>query len=276
MSLDSYVSSLPFSPDNFQQDAFEALRRDESVLVAAPTASGKTVVAEAAMHQAIERGKRAFYTTPIKALSNQKFDDFRDMFGESQVGLLTGDNSINGRAPVVVMTTEVLRNMIYVGNHDLDNVDVVVLDEIHYLSDRERGPVWEEVIIHLPLDIRIVGLSATVSNAEEFADWLRARRGAVTLVKTNQRPVPLDVEYGVYDKVQDSVVVDDLFGSSGSNPNPQLVRLLRKSDRRRRRFHTPRRTRMVEHLADRDLLPCIFFVFSRAGCDEGGNLVAAP
>ena len=275
MSLASYIAELGFKPDDFQTEAFEALRRNESVLVAAPTASGKTVVAEAAIHQALERGRRAFYTTPIKALSNQKFADFCDMFGESNVGLLTGDNSINGRAPVVVMTTEVLRNMIYVNNYDLDELEVVVLDEIHYLSDRERGPVWEEVIIHLPSDIRIVGLSATVSNAEEFAEWLRARRGPTQLVRTDRRPVPLAVEYGVYDKVHDQVVVDDLFGRSGTNPNPNLVRLLRKSDKRRRRFNTPRRTRMVEHLSDRDLLPCIFFVFSRNGCDEGARQVAS-
>jgi ATP-dependent RNA helicase HelY len=275
MSLDSYIAELPFTPDDFQKDAFAALAGNESVLVAAPTASGKTVVAEAAIHQALEMGRRAFYTTPIKALSNQKYVDFCEMFGEANVGLLTGDNSINGRAPVVVMTTEVLRNMIYVDSFALDHLEMVVLDEIHYLSDRERGPVWEEVIIHLPPDIRIVGLSATVSNAEEFAQWLRARRGEVALVGTDRRPVPLLVEYGVYDKVQDHVVVDELFGQSGTNPNPRLVRLLRKSDRRRRRFHTPRRTRMVEHLADRDLLPCIFFVFSRKGCDEGARQVSS-
>ncbi|NND13809.1 MAG: DEAD/DEAH box helicase, partial [Acidimicrobiia bacterium] len=182
MSLSEYISSLAFPPDPFQVQAFEALARDESVLVAAPTASGKTVVAEAAIHQAIERGMRAFYTTPIKALSNQKFIDFQTLFGTDNVGLLTGDNSINGRAPVVVMTTEVLRNMIYAENQDLGDLEVVILDEIHYLSDRERGAVWEEVIIHLPSEIRIVGLSATVSNASEFRDWLASRRGDVELV----------------------------------------------------------------------------------------------
>lgn len=275
MSLSEYISSLPFPPDPFQVQAFEALARNESVLVAAPTASGKTVVAEAAIHQAIERGMRAFYTTPIKALSNQKFIDFQDLFGTENVGLLTGDNSINGRAPVVVMTTEVLRNMIYAENQDLDDLEMVILDEIHYLSDRERGAVWEEVIIHLPAGIRIVGLSATVSNASEFRDWLASRRGDVELVHTEKRPVPLAVEYAVYDKTRDTTVVEPLFGKSGSNPNPDLIRLLRKSDKRRRRFHTPRRVRMVEHLQDRDLLPCIFFVFSRNGCDEGARQVAS-
>ncbi len=275
MSLSEYISSLPFPPDPFQVQAFEALARNESVLVAAPTASGKTVVAEAAIHQAVDRGMRAFYTTPIKALSNQKFIDFQDLFGTENVGLLTGDNSINGRAPVVVMTTEVLRNMIYAENQDLDDLEMVILDEIHYLSDRERGAVWEEVIIHLPHDIRIVGLSATVSNASEFRDWLESRRGEVELVHTEKRPVPLAVEYAVYDKTRDTTVVEPLFGRSGSNPNPDLIRLLRKSDKRRRRFHTPRRVRMVEHLQDRDLLPCIFFVFSRNGCDEGARQVAS-
>lgn len=274
MSLDAYIDGLPFEPDPFQVEAFDALRQGESVLVAAPTASGKTVVAEAAIHQALDRGRRAFYTTPIKALSNQKFLDFSEQFGGENVGLLTGDNSINGWAPVVVMTTEVLRNMIYAANQDLDRLDVAILDEIHYLADRERGPVWEEVIIHLPSAVRVVGLSATVSNAEEFAAWLRARRGDIRLVHTETRPVPLEVEYGVYDKTRDLTIVQPFFGSSGNHPNPQLVRLLRKSDRRRRRFHTPRRIEMVEVLLDRDLLPCIFFVFSRKGCDEAARQVA--
>ncbi len=275
MSLPDYIAGLAFPPDPFQVQAFEALERNESVLVAAPTASGKTVVAEAAIHQALDRGKRAFYTTPIKALSNQKFIDFQSLFGSEKVGLLTGDNSINGRAPVVVMTTEVLRNMIYAETQNLGELEIVILDEIHYLSDRERGAVWEEVIIHLPPDIRIVGLSATVSNAGEFRDWLASRRGDVELVHTEVRPVPLEVEYAVYDKTQDRTVVEPLFGKSGTNPNPGLVRLLRKSDRRRRRFHTPRRVSVVEHLQDRDLLPCIFFVFSRNGCDEGARQVAS-
>ncbi|HET6920382.1 MAG TPA: DEAD/DEAH box helicase, partial [Jiangellaceae bacterium] len=167
----------PFELDPFQLRAIAALDEDRSVLVAAPTGSGKTVVAEHAVARALAEGRKAFYTTPIKALSNQKFADLARRHGTENVGLLTGDNSINGDAPVVVMTTEVLRNMIYAGSPALNGLQFVVLDEVHYLQDAYRGPVWEEVIIHLPAAVRLVCLSATVSNAEEVAEWLETVRG---------------------------------------------------------------------------------------------------
>ncbi|MDH3607338.1 MAG: DEAD/DEAH box helicase, partial [Acidimicrobiia bacterium] len=193
--LDDFVARLSFTPDKFQIDAFAALVAGESVVVAAPTSAGKTLVAEAAVALAVAANRRAFYTTPIKALSNQKFADFSELYGPDQVGLLTGDNSINGQAPVIVMTTEVLRNMIYARSRDLSGLGVVVLDEVHYLQDSARGPVWEEIIIHLPEGIPVVGLSATVANAAQFTDWVATRRGTTRLVQENTRPVPLSGQY---------------------------------------------------------------------------------
>ena len=171
-----YVDTLSFRPDEFQIQAMDALEAGHSVLVAAPTGAGKTVVGEFAVALSLSTDSRAFYTTPIKALSNQKFADFQKRYGEERVGLLTGDTSINPDAPIIVMTTEVLRNMIYMGA-DLSTLSHVVLDEVHYLADRFRGPVWEEVLIHLPQHTRVVALSATVSNAEEFGEWIGQVRG---------------------------------------------------------------------------------------------------
>src|SRR6478736_6660464 len=183
------VVGFPF--DDFQVRACQALEEGRGVLVAAPTGAGKTVVGEFAVHLALATGRKAFYTTPIKALSNQKYHDLARRHGADQVGLLTGDTSINGDAPIVVMTTEVLRNMLYAGSRALDGLGYVVMDEVHYLADRFRGPVWEEVIIHLSDDVQLVSLSATVSNAEEFGDWLEMVRGDTTVVVSERRPVPL-------------------------------------------------------------------------------------
>src|SRR5437588_12783981 len=167
----SFISGLGFTPDPFQLKAFDAVDAGHSVVVAAPTGSGKTAVAEYAVAKALAEGSKAFYTTPLKALSNQKYGDLVRRHGSDRVGLLTGDNAINGDAPVVVMTTEVLRNMIYAGSPALTGLRCVVLDEVHYLQNPYRGAVWEEVIIHSPPPVKLVCLSATVSNAEEFADW---------------------------------------------------------------------------------------------------------
>src|SRR5260370_12701618 len=180
-----------FEFDDFQRRACQGLKDGTSVLVAAPTGSGKTVVGEFAVHLALAAGRKCFYTTPIKALSNQKYADLVRRYGAAKVGLLTGDNSINGEAPVVVMTTEVLRNMLYAGSGTLSGLGYVVMDEVHYLADRFRGAVWEEVIIHLPESVRLVALSATVSNVEEFAGWLRTVRGDTKSIVWEHRPVPL-------------------------------------------------------------------------------------
>ena len=189
--LTAFQALYDFTFDDFQLRACQALNAGHGVLVAAPTGSGKTVVGEYAVHLALAEGRKCFYTTPIKALSNQKYGDLVRRYGPGQVGLLTGDNSINGEAPVVVMTTEVLRNMLYGGSATLAGLSYVVLDEVHYLADRFRGAVWEEVIIHLPESVRVVALSATVSNAEEFGDWLAQVRGGTTVIVDEHRPVPL-------------------------------------------------------------------------------------
>src|SRR5688572_23978719 len=185
----AFLAGLGFEPDPFQLQAMDALDDGRSVLVAAPTGSGKTVVAEYAVAKALAEGGKAFYTTPLKALSNQKYGDLVRVHGSRKVGLLTGDNSINGDAPVVVMTTEVLRNMIYAGSDALVGLRYVVLDEVHYLQNAYRGPVWEEVIIHTPPEVDLVCLSATVSNAEEFADWIQTVRGETTAIIEETRPV---------------------------------------------------------------------------------------
>ena len=187
-----FAESLPFELDDFQTEANDALEAGSNVLVAAPTGAGKTVVADFAIYLAQERNVKAFYTTPIKALSNQKYHDLVDVYGPDKVGLLTGDTSINSEADIVVMTTEVLRNMLYERSTTLNALRYVILDEVHYLADRFRGPVWEEVIIHLPKTVKIVGLSATVSNVEDFSNWIASVRGDTKLVISEHRPVPLE------------------------------------------------------------------------------------
>jgi ATP-dependent RNA helicase HelY len=189
--LGAFAAELPFPLDPFQREACRALEAGRGVLVAAPTGAGKTVVGEFAVHLALRKGLKAFYTTPIKALSNQKYTELSDAYGQDRVGLLTGDVTVNGEAPVVVMTTEVLRNMLYAGSSTLHGLGYVVMDEVHYLADRFRGAVWEEVIIHLPREVRLVSLSATVSNAEEFGAWLDTVRGETEIIVSEHRPVPL-------------------------------------------------------------------------------------
>ncbi len=246
------------------------------MLVAAPTGSGKTVVAEYAVASALNYGRKIFYTTPIKALSNQKFSDLRKRYGADRVGLLTGDNSINGDARVVVMTTEVLRNMIYAGSATLDGLGYVVLDEVHYLQDSYRGPVWEEVIIHTPASVQLVCLSATVSNAKELADWLSTVRGPTRCVTEFERPVDLVHLYMVGEK---GAVKDHLLPTLVSQrANPEAQRFdrattgpPRKGMRMQRTYYTPRRTDVIERLDDEDLLPALYFIFSRAACSDAAR-----
>ncbi|MDO3640174.1 DEAD/DEAH box helicase, partial [Mycolicibacterium arseniciresistens] len=189
--LADFTAALPFALDDFQLRACRALENGHGVLVCAPTGAGKTVVGEFAVHLALAAGRKCFYTTPIKALSNQKHTDLVARYGAARIGLLTGDQSINGDADVVVMTTEVLRNMLYADSPALRGLAFVVMDEVHFLADRMRGAVWEEVILHLPDDVRLVSLSATVSNAEEFGGWIQTVRGDTTVVVDEHRPVPL-------------------------------------------------------------------------------------
>ena len=272
----TFLDGVGFEPDPFQIEAIEAIERGASVVVAAPTGSGTTLIAEAAIEIALAAGKRAFYTTPIKALSNQKYRDLVDRYGEEGTGLLTGDNSVNGEAPVVVMTTEVLRNMIYADSIALEGLGVVILDEVHYLQDRYRGSVWEETIIHLPAEIQLVNLSATVANGQEFAGWVRARRGATELVVEEKRPVPLESMYLIRDRYHDNAIEwFPVFGKDGIRPNPRVVTLLRKGRGRAKRFSTPRRLEVAEALLAAAKLPAIYFIFSRAGCDDAARSVAS-
>src|SRR5205809_3346270 len=225
MRRDEFAAGYDFELDDFQRRALDALDAGRSVLVAAPTGSGKTLVAEYAVAKALDDGAKAFYTTPLKALSNQKFGDLVRRHGPSKVGLLTGDNSINGDAPVVVMTTEVLRNMIYAGSPALDGLRYVVLDEVHYLQDRSRGDVWEEVIIHLPSEIDIVALSATVSNAEEVAAWMQTVRGETEAIIEERRPVELRHLYMVGERGTEGVHLLPTFVDDGElRPNPVAAR----------------------------------------------------
>ena len=272
MDRSDFLRGYEFELDPFQEHALDALEAGRSVLVAAPTGSGKTLVAEYAVAKALAEGGKAFYTTPIKALSNQKFGDLSRRHGQANVGLLTGDNAINGDAPVVVMTTEVLRNMIYAGSPALNGLRYVVLDEVHYLQDPYRGPVWEEVIIHSPPEVVLVCLSATVSNAEEFADWIQTVRGATTAVIEERRPVELQHLYLVGDRTSDDLVMLPTFVDG--RPNPEASRLDvaatrgRRYGRPRSRQYTPRRVEVVERLNDEGMLPAIYFIFSRAACDD--------
>jgi ATP-dependent RNA helicase HelY len=278
--LADFLARYSFGLDPFQDEACRALEAGRGVLVAAPTGAGKTVVGEFAAHLALQTGRKCFYTTPIKALSNQKYADLSAWHGPDDVGLLTGDNSINGDASVVVMTTEVLRNMLYAGSDTLRGLGYVVMDEVHYLADRFRGGVWAEVIIHLPDDVRLVSLSATVSNAEEFGEWLGEVRGDTAVIVEEHRPVPLWQSMLVGRRLYD-LYADDAH----SDVNPELLRLAREDDRfgrpggsrrsrpgdrprPRRGPWVPARPDVVEELDRAGMLPAITFIFSRQGCDQ--------
>src|SRR5215469_9482810 len=286
--LTSFQQLYGFEFDEFQLRACRAMDEGHGVLVAAPTGSGKTVIGEFAVHLALAAGRKCFYTTPIKALSNQKYNDLVSRYSAAPVGLLTGDNSINGEAPIVVMTTEVLRNMLYAGSVTLDGLGYVVLDEVHYLADKYRGAVWEEVILQLPESVQVVALSATVSNAEEFGDWLEEVRGGTTVIVDEHRPVPLWQHMLVGRQLY------DLFARNGA-VSPELRRATnrgsaagnggngkpgrggarsgggqsRNAQRGRHpvRYRPPRRAEVIERLDAEGLLPAITFIFSRAGCD---------
>lgn len=266
-----FIAQFDFGFDDFQIAACHAVEEGRGVLVAAPTGAGKTVVGEFAAFSSLARGKKCFYTTPIKALSNQKFHEFVERFGEDRVGLLTGDTNINSDAEIMVMTTEVLRNMLYANSSTLLNLGAVVMDEVHYLADKFRGAVWEEVLIHLMESVQVISLSATVSNAEEFGEWLGEVRGSTDVIVSEVRPIPL------YQHVIIGNRLIDLFSEPG-RVNPEILGLERQA---LKRVRTPRhrsdrfghdgdrlsRDEVIEKLQRENLLPAITFIFSRAGCD---------
>ncbi|MGV0652736.1 RNA helicase [Mycolicibacterium thermoresistibile] len=284
-ALAEFAGQLDFELDDFQRRACEALENGHGVLVCAPTGAGKTVVGEFAVHLALAAGRKCFYTTPIKALSNQKHHDLVARYGPERIGLLTGDQSINGDAPIVVMTTEVLRNMLYAGSPTLEGLAYVVMDEVHFLADRMRGAVWEEVILHLPEEVRLVSLSATVSNAEEFGGWMQTVRGDTTVVVDEHRPVPLWQHVMVGRRLFD--LFDYRAAKSGGEPvvdrnllrhiehRREAERLVDWQPRGRGRpprgrpglYRPPTRPEVIATLDAEGLLPAITFVFSRAGCD---------
>ena len=266
---------FPFPLDPFQLEAIDALNQGHSVVVSAPTGSGKTLVGEYAIHRALAHGQKVFYTTPLKALSNQKLRDFREQFGAEKVGLLTGDLSLNREAQIVVMTTEIFRNMLYAeaDDHDdpLENVEAVVLDECHYMNDSQRGTVWEESIIHCPPPIQLVALSATVANAGQLTDWIGRVHGPTQLVLSDFRPVPLAFSFcsskGLHPLLNDE--------GTGLHPNCKVWRAPKGSQRKGPKTAKPPQPEapplgfVVAQMAERDMLPAIYFIFSRRGCDKG-------
>jgi ATP-dependent RNA helicase HelY len=284
--LTRFAAEASFEFDDFQLSGCRALEDGHGVLVCAPTGAGKTIVGEFAVHLALAEGRKCFYTTPIKALSNQKYADLIASHGKDAVGLLTGDTSINGSAQIVVMTTEVLRNMLYAGSSTINELAYVVMDEVHYLADRFRGAVWEEVILHLPEHVRVVGLSATVSNAEEFGEWLVEVRGDTAVVVSEHRPVPLWQHMLVGNRMFDLFAGDEAGVPDGElHINHALLRRAEEVGRmhapagargpkQRRgggfqgpRYRPPSRVEVVEKLDAANLLPAIVFIFSRAGCE---------
>lgn len=254
-----------FELDPFQVDACEVLASGNSVVVAAPTSAGKTVVAEYAVLRALKSEGRLFYTTPIKALSNQKFRQLCEEFGPANVGLMTGDSVVRPQASVVVMTTEVLRNMLYTASSGLNGLTAVVLDEVHYLMDPFRGPVWEEVMIHLDGEVQLVCLSATVSNSSELAGWLSEIHGPTIAVVSSERPVPLEHHVLLRDRRTKKTLSVDVLHKH--RPNRRLREMLES----RRGYAAPRRVPVVRYLDRHKLLPAIYFLFSRNGCDDAAN-----
>ncbi|MDM3851810.1 MAG: RNA helicase [Aphanizomenon gracile PMC649.10] len=263
-------SIFPFELDQFQKEAIASLNADRSVVVCAPTGSGKTLIGEYAIYRALSRGKRVFYTTPLKALSNQKLRDFREKFGFDQVGLLTGDASIHRDAPILVMTTEIFRNMLYgtpIGQIgiSLTDVEAVVLDECHYMNDRQRGTVWEESIIYCPRSIQLVALSATVANSDQLTSWLNHVHGPTDLIYSDFRPVPLEFNFcnpkGLF----------PLLNETNTKINPRLVKKAKKGYWEKGKAGRPEPPGIIytlSQLQERDMLPAIYFIFSRRGCDK--------
>lgn len=263
------MSEFPFELDDFQKEACEIIDNGESVVVCAPTGAGKTVIAQHAINNALKQGCRIFYTTPLKALSNQKFYDFCEQYGADKIGLLTGDTSINRGAQIVIMTTEVFRNMLYGTNFgavadNLKDVRYVVLDEVHYMNDEQRGTVWEESIIYCPTNIQIIALSATVANCDELTNWINTVHSKTKLVNTDFRPVPLRFFY--FDSSQPYKLLPLLTpdGKLNNKIKPEKPQWARGKDKRKKTYVK----QIIQNLADNDMLPAIYFTFSRKKCDE--------
>ncbi|MDC3176080.1 DEAD/DEAH box helicase, partial [Prochlorococcus sp. AH-716-D13] len=270
LNLEEY---FPFPLDPFQIEAIKAINSGNSVVLTAPTGSGKTLIGEFAIYRGLSHESRVFYTTPLKALSNQKFRDFINQFGDKKVGLLTGDISINRDAPILVMTTEIFRNMLYGEFEEFDdplvNLESVILDECHYMNDPQRGTVWEETIIHCPSRAQIIALSATISNADQLQNWIEKVHGPTVLVNSNKRPVPLDFIFcsakGLHPLLNNK--------GNGIHPNCKIWRAPKGQKKKGKvgRIMQPKAPPIafvVSKLAERNMLPAIYFIFSRRGCDK--------
>ena len=260
---------FPFELDDFQKEACDYISEGKSIVVCAPTGAGKTVIAQHAIHCALRDGKRVFYTTPLKALSNQKFSDFSEQYGADKVGLLTGDTSFNREAQIVVMTTEVFRNMLYGTNFgsvtdNMKEVRYVILDEVHYMNDEQRGTVWEESIIYCPTNVQIIALSATVANADKLTDWINTVHSKTELVNTDFRPVPLRFYY--FDSSQPNTILPLLTPSGALNNKIKPEKKLFKRGKPVSKRNTVKDVVRVLH--EKDMLPAIYFTFSRKKCDE--------
>ncbi len=260
---------FPFELDDFQKEACECITNKKSVVVCAPTGAGKTVIAQHAIHRALEEGKKVFYTTPLKALSNQKFSDFSEKYGADKVGLLTGDTSFNRNAQIVVMTTEVFRNMLYGTNFgsvtdNLQDVRYVILDEVHYMNDEQRGTVWEESIIYCPTNVQIIALSATVANADKLTDWINTVHSRTELINTDFRPVPLKFYY--FDSSQPNTILPLLTPSGALNKKIKPEKKQFKKGKFVQKKNVVKD--VVRNLHEKDMLPAIYFTFSRKKCDE--------
>ncbi len=260
---------FPFELDDFQKDACKCISEGKSVVVCAPTGAGKTVIAEHAIHCALQKNQKVFYTTPLKALSNQKYNDFSEKYGSDKVGLLTGDTSINRNAQIVVMTTEVFRNMLYGTNFgsvtdNLKDVKYVILDEVHYMNDEQRGTVWEESIIYCPTNVQIIALSATVANADKLTEWINTVHSKTELINTDFRPVPLRFYY--FDSSQPNTLLPLL------TPNGTLNKKIKPEKKEFRRGKAVQKKNIVKdvvrNLHEKNMLPAIYFTFSRKKCDE--------
>jgi len=278
-----FIDGLGFGLDRFQLDAIEAVDQHVNVLVSAPTGSGKTLIANYAIGRELEREQRTFYTTPLKALSNQKYHELGALYDPARVGLLTGDVSINRGAPIVVMTTEVLRNMLLTESDQLTSLGLVVLDEVHYLQDPFRGGVWEEVLILTPPAVRFVALSATIGNAEFLGEWFSQVRGPTTIVVEKTRPIQLHNHVAVMKRGQPTAEIVDLLDGPRLSDDARRIDNSMKATRRFRPgpkwqgprssappppFRAPRRSELMQALERDDLLPVIVFIFSRAACDD--------
>ncbi len=278
-----FIENLGFGADAFQLDAIDAIDQHVNVLVSAPTGSGKTLIANYAIGRVLERGERAFYTTPLKALSNQKYHELSALFGVGRVGLLTGDNSLNRSADVIVMTTEVLRNMLLTDSEQLMSLGLVVLDEVHYLQDPFRGGVWEEVLILTPSAVRFVALSATIGNANFVGEWFSEVRGPTSIIVEKERPIKLHDHVAIVRRGQPQAEIVDLLDGERLSDDSRRIDNMMKATRRFRPgpkwsgpkssappppFRSPRRSELLQALELADLLPVIVFIFSRAACDD--------